>query len=549
VHALRRLAAELLPGIDLHIVVYAYMGLYPRTPHGARRVLCEATGLAVRSGASRLIVKTTAEAHRIPTVAENVAALELAAAAAAVAAPGRAEPDAADTAVHAEARRLVEAVLDLDPSMARALPLAFERGRLDIPYCLHPDNPRRARSTVDRDGRLRWTDTGSLPLPRPRGTAVGTTAAGLLASLGHVRRKFDLGADPLPRVPADHHTQPGSGAPMDHLVDLPRTAASLPPGPAEHLASPVTRAAMRVQQQVLVATRRFLSEEGFAELLPPVIGPVTDPGIRGSKQLDVDFYGHRYKLMTSAILYKQASLLAFDRVFFLAPNVRAEPVETSSTSRHLAEFHQIDVEIAGGTREQAQDVAERLLVRVVEQVLAESADDLAALGRDVTALKGTLGGPFDALTHREAVARLRELGHDQSADAEIDWTGEELLSRRAPRPFFVNDYPKGSRGFYDRESATDPGTLRNFDLLAHDGFGELVSGSERESRYEVLVTRMRETGENPAKYRWYLDLARRGLPASAGFGMGLERLTRFLTGLDSVWQVNAYPKLPGLVSP
>jgi asparaginyl-tRNA synthetase len=323
----------------------------------------------------------------------------------------------------------------------------------------------------------------------------------------------------------------------------------LPPALPVHLASPVTRGALRVQHQVLVAVREFLGGEGFTELLPPVIGPVTDPGVRGSKQLDVDYYGHRYKLMTSGILYKQASLLGFGKIFYIAPNVRAEPVETCSTRRHLAEFHQIDVELAGATRAQAQDVAERLLTHVVKHVLATVPGELTGLGRDLAALAGVLTGAFDRTTHAAAVARLHELGHPQSPDAEIDWAGEELLSREAERPFFVDDYPKGCRGFYDRESTTEPGVLRNFDLLAPGGFGELASGSERESDYARIVTRMRETGENPAKYGWYLDMVRDGIPASAGFGMGLERLVRFLTGLDAVWRVNAYPKVPGLVAP
>ncbi|HEY0165404.1 MAG TPA: asparagine synthetase A [Jatrophihabitans sp.] len=322
-----------------------------------------------------------------------------------------------------------------------------------------------------------------------------------------------------------------------------------PPELARHLASPITQAAMRVQQQVLNAARAFLSAEGFIELLPPVIGPVTDPGIRGSKQMDVDYYGHHYKLMTSGILYKQASLLAFDRLFYLAPNVRAEPPETCSTRRHLAEFHQIDVEIAGANRAEAQRVAEQLLEHIVRHVLITAADDLAALGRDPLAFAGLLEQPFDVLTHRAAVAALHRLGHQQSPDAEIDWIGEELLSEQADRPFFVTDYPKGSRGFYDRESTSEPGVLRNFDLIAPGGFGELASGGERESDYSRVVTRMRETGENPAKYRWYLEMVRQGLPASAGFGMGLERLNRYLTGLHSVWQVNAYPKIPGRVAP
>src|SRR4051812_13430188 len=127
-----------------------------------------------------------------------------------------------------------------------------------------------------------------------------------------------------------------------------QAAASLSPAPREHLTSPVTRSVLVIQNKILAATREFLTGRGFIELLPPIIGPVTDPGARGAKQVDVDYYGHRYKLMTSAILYKQASLIAYDKVFFIAPNVRLEPLETSSTHRHLAEFHQIDVEFEIG---------------------------------------------------------------------------------------------------------------------------------------------------------------------------------------------------------
>jgi asparaginyl-tRNA synthetase len=330
---------------------------------------------------------------------------------------------------------------------------------------------------------------------------------------------------------------------------LPGDGNAFPGSPAVHLSSPFTRTALLVQQEVLRATRAFLGASGFAELLPPIIGPVTDPGIRGSKQVDVDYYGHRYKLMTSAILYKQASLLAFDKIFFVAPNVRAEPPETVSTRRHLAEFHQIDVEIAHASREDAMRVARDLLTHVVRHVTDTMYSELRALGRDCTMLRELLDHPFDVVSHRQAVAALHSVQHAQNPDAEIDWEGEETLSHKASRPFFVTDYPKGSRGFYDRESESEPGMLRNFDLVAPEGFGELASGSEREYRYSEIVVRMRETGENPAKYRWYLDMVREGIPDSAGFGLGLERLTRYLTGGLHVWQVVAYPKVPGRISP
>src|ERR1700680_3671466 len=132
----------------------------------------------------------------------------------------------------------------------------------------------------------------------------------------------------------------------------------LPRSPREHLSSPVTRSVLTIQHRMLTAVREFLVGRGFTELLPPIIGPVTDPGARGAKQVDVDYYGHRYKLMTSAILYKQASLTVFDKIFCIAPNVRLDPLETASTSRHLAEFHQIDVEMAGATREEIMGLAE-----------------------------------------------------------------------------------------------------------------------------------------------------------------------------------------------
>lgn len=186
---------------------------------------------------------------------------------------------------------------------------------------------------------------------------------------------------------------------------------------------------------------------------------------------------------------------------------------------------------------------------MVDHVWTAVPDVLRALGREELDFAELRQGKFDSCTHEEAVTRLLGRGHPQSPDAEIDWAGEKVLSLEADRPFFINDYPKGSRGFYDREDPERPGVLRNFDLIAHGGYGELVSGSERESDYAAIVTRMRESGENPAKYAWYLELAREGIEASAGFGMGLQRLVRFLTGLDALWQVSAYPKLPGVIAP
>ncbi|MEU5693386.1 methylaspartate mutase [Actinosynnema sp. NPDC020468] len=185
--ALRALAARFLPDVDWHVVLYAYMGVFPGTPTGARLLMADAARLAVRAGARRIIVKTVAEAHRIPTVAENVAALEDAARAG-VPWTG---PPVVDTGVLAEATRLVEAVLELSDDPGAALLDAFRRGLLDVPFCLHPDNAGAARSHVDAHGWLRWSTVGAMPVEAPRRTTEPLGSTGLLTALNRVAQSYD----------------------------------------------------------------------------------------------------------------------------------------------------------------------------------------------------------------------------------------------------------------------------------------------------------------------------------------------------------------------
>jgi asparaginyl-tRNA synthetase len=304
------------------------------------------------------------------------------------------------------------------------------------------------------------------------------------------------------------------------------------------------RLVFKVQATALRAMREFLDAEGFTEVLAPIVGPATDPGIRGARQASIDFYGFEYKVMSSAILYKQYMAASLGRIYFNSPNVRLEPVESMYTGRHLAEFYQLDLEMYGASYEDAMGLAERLLYHTVRRVLEEHGGELErVLGRSLEAHKP----PYPRITHAEAVRLARELGCRQPEGAEIRWECEKLLSAEIGRPFFITEYPRGSRGFYDREDPGRPGVLLDFDLIYPEGFGEAASGAEREYEPERVAARMRETGEDPARYEWYLEMLRELYPLrTAGFGVGVERLTRYICGLRGVWEARPYPKVPGI---
>jgi len=308
---------------------------------------------------------------------------------------------------------------------------------------------------------------------------------------------------------------------------------------------PRMRRVLRIQATICAAAREHLSSLGFVELLPPIIGPVTDPGIRGAKQATVDFYGREYKVMSSAILYKQMAIAALGKVYFLSPNIRLEPPDSAKTGRHLVEFVQLDVEQANISYFDAMELAEGIIAHVVKRVLEEHEEDLKELGRELKEPRR----PFKKITHKEAVDTLREHGFEASYQAEIPWEGEKLLSELFEDPFFIHDYPKEARGFYDLEDPERPGVLRDFDMLYPEGYGEGASGAEREHRAERVIARMKATGENPANYGWYIELLKAGVPPSAGFGIGVERLTRYICGLKTVWEARPYPKVAGVYSP
>jgi asparaginyl-tRNA synthetase len=308
---------------------------------------------------------------------------------------------------------------------------------------------------------------------------------------------------------------------------------------------PEMRLILRVQDEALSALRDYLRGEGFIEILAPIIGPVTDPGIRGARQVSIDYYGHRFKLMSSMILYKQMALLSVDRVFALSPNVRIEPEDSVRTCRHLAEFRQVDLEMAHATYHDAMDLCEGMVAYVLDRVSRACSWELEELGRNLRVPRT----PFERISYGEAVEMLRAEGFRVEPGGEIPWDAEEAISRMFDNPFWISDYPISARGFYDREDPERPGILRDFDLIYPEGYGEGVSGGEREYKAERVLERMRMRGEDPREYGWYIEMLRDGIPPSAGFGIGVERLTRYICGLRNIWDAVPFPKVPGIPSP
>ena len=189
-------------------------------------------------------------------------------------------------------------------------------------------------------------------------------------------------------------------------------------------------------------------------------------------------------------------------------------------------------------------VAERLLTYVCWRINEKCKEELEFLNRELKIPKPS----FKKLSYQEALEILRKEKFNVKYGEEIPWDAEKALSKISDEPFFVTDYPLMARGFYDREDPERPGVLRDFDMLYPEG-GEAISGGEREYTYEGVLRRMRIKGENISEYSWYLEMLKDGIPPSAGFGIGVERLTRWICGLENIWDAVPFPKVPGVISP
>lgn len=323
-------------------------------------------------------------------------------------------------------------------------------------------------------------------------------------------------------------------------------------------------AVARVRSALSFAVHRFFHEQGFLQVHTPVITTSDCEGagemftvtalepaaLQGTEPFGTDFFGRRAGLTVSGQLQAEIFALSHGRVYTFGPTFRAE---NSNTSRHLAEFWMVEPEMAFCDLAGDMQVAEGFIRFLVETALEECSEDLELFDRFVS--KGLIDRlvqvrdqPFVRLTYTEAVAELERSGRDFAFPVrwglDLQAEHERFLAEEAARaPVIVTNYPIGIKPFYMRVD-DDGRTVAAMDILVA-GIGELVGGSQREERLEVLSTRMTAAGLDLEQYFWYLDLRRYGSAPHAGFGLGFERLVQFVTGMQNIRDVIPFPRTPG----
>ena len=290
-------------------------------------------------------------------------------------------------------------------------------------------------------------------------------------------------------------------------------------------------AVLTIKSEIVRSAGEYLRGQDFTEILPVLLSPITDPLRHETYDGQVDFYGMPYQLTKSMIFHKQMALRTLPKIFCFSPNVRMEPAERASFGRYLAEFVQLDLEMREASRDDIMELGEGLVISVFEAVLASCGDELELLGRQLAVPTR----PFARFAYNDAAERFGE-------------PFDDALSATLDSPSWVVDFPRRIREFYDREDPDRPDVLVDMDLMYPQGYGEALSGGEREFELDRIHSRLDRDGIPRAKFARYLEEVKQGVPASAGFGIGIERLTRFIAGLDSIEDARLFPKVPGDVN-
>jgi len=302
-------------------------------------------------------------------------------------------------------------------------------------------------------------------------------------------------------------------------------------------------AILRVRAEIIRAARDFFDSNGFTLTDPPILTPAACEGT--STLFPVDYFEEQAYLTQSGQLYIEATAMALGKVYSFGPTFRAEK---SKTRRHLTEFWMVEPEIAYGTLDDLMELADGLLTFLVKRCLDRRRPDLATIGRDLAQLE-KIDAPFPRITYDEAVQKLQEGYALGKLENKFEWGGdlgspdETYLSSLYDRPVMVHRYPAVVKAFYMEPDPQRPDLALCVDVLAPEGYGEIIGGSQRMASHDLLLKRIHEHNLPEEAFKWYLDLRKYGSVPHSGFGMGIERAVAWICGLEHVRETIPFPRM------
>jgi asparaginyl-tRNA synthetase len=327
-------------------------------------------------------------------------------------------------------------------------------------------------------------------------------------------------SDPYPITPKEH----GIEFLMDH----------------RHLwlRSQKQHAVLKVRAEVVRAVRDYFDCHGFTLVDTPIFTPAACEGT--TTLFEVDYFEHdKAYLAQSGQLYNEATAMAFGKVYCFGPTFRAEK---SKTRRHLTEFWMVEPEMAYATLEDVKQLAEDFLVYIVRRVLENRREELKVLERDTSKLE-KIQAPFPRMSYDEAVKTLQGRGSEIQWGGDFGGTDETLLTEDQERPLMVDRFPTEIKAFYFQPDAERPELALGVDVLAPEGYGEIIGGGQRIHDYNLLIQRIEEHGLPKQTFDWYLDLRKYGSVPHAGFGMGIERCVTWICGIEHLRETIAFPRM------
>jgi len=309
------------------------------------------------------------------------------------------------------------------------------------------------------------------------------------------------------------------------------------------LRSSMQRAGLKVRAEVEQAIHDFLYQRDFVRVDTPILtGSI---GEHAGTLFQTDYFGDPAYMAQTGQLYVEAACPAFRRVYCFGPTFRAEK---SKTRRHLTEFWMVEPEVAFADSNDNMRLQEEFVSYIVERALERCGEELKVLERDTSKLEN-IRAPFPRMSYSDAVARLKEMGADVEWGRDLGAADETMLMEGRELPLFVHDYPKQAKAFYMKENPADPRTVLCDDLLAPEGYGEIIGGSQREDDLDRLRERIQEEKLPEDAYAWYLDLRRYGSFPHSGFGLGVERTVAWITGRHHIREMIPFPRLMNRLYP